>query len=87
MEFIYFLRETVYLLLLVIQTAMLARAILSWIPIDENGKVTSFLYMLTEPIIIPVRMIFNRFDFFRNSPLDISFFIAGMILAFILMVL
>ena len=86
-EFLYFLRETVYIILIVIDLAMLVRVFLSWLPIDEDGKITNFVYFLTEPVIIPVRIICNRFDFLRTCPLDVPFFITGMILIFLLMVL
>ena len=42
---------------MVIDLAMLVRVFLSWIPIDEDGKITNFVYFLTEPVILPVRMI------------------------------
>ncbi|MBQ2825856.1 MAG: YggT family protein [Clostridia bacterium] len=87
MEFLYFLRETVYIIIMVIDLAMLVRVFLSWIPIDEDGKITNFVYFLTEPVILPVRMICNRFDFLRTCPLDVSFFITGILLTFLMMVL
>ncbi len=56
-----------------LQLAMLIRAILSWFPLDES-KFETFLYAITEPIIYPARVLFNRFDSTRNIPLDIPFF-------------
>lgn len=88
MPFIYIIRELVYLFISVLQFAMLARAVLSWIPmIDGDGKMgefldklASFLYFLTEPIIIPFRKLFDKFDSLRSFPLDIPFFVAFLVI-------
>ena len=44
----YVLMTTVRVLLIAIQLLMLARAILSWLPLDEDNPVEEFLYTLTE---------------------------------------
>ena len=87
MPFIYIIRELVYLFISVIQFAMLARAIFSWIPMSGDGKMgefldklAGFLYFLTEPIIIPFRKLFDKFDSLRSFPLDIPFFVAFLVI-------
>lgn len=73
-------------MLSVIQLAMMIRAILSWLPIDDN-KFTDFLYGLTEPIIYPIRALFVRMNWFQQSPLDMAFFITFLILSLLTSVL
>ncbi len=60
--------------------AMLARALLSWAPFDEENRLVGLLYMITEPFIFPVRSLLERFEFFRSFPLDLSFTITSMLL-------
>ena len=58
----------------VLQLAMFARAILSWIPGADENKLGDFLYALTEPFIMPIRAILDRIPLFHGFPLDMSFF-------------
>ena len=78
--------DVVVLLLSVIQLAMLARAILSWFPIDSN-RFTDFLYGITEPFIFPIRKLFEKMNWFQNIPIDMSFMTAYLILFIVLMIL
>ena len=32
---------------------MLARAVVSWLPVDEDHPIINFLYTVTEPVIMP----------------------------------
>lgn len=67
----------VRVLIFAIDSAMFVRAILSWFIMDEEGgPFVTFLYAITEPIILPIRLLFDRMGWFRDSPLDIPFFIA-----------
>lgn len=63
--------------------AMLARVILSFLMMGEDSKIAMFLYAITEPFIIPVRMLFDRFGWFEGTPLDMSFFFTTLILCMI----
>ena len=38
-----------------IQYLIIARILLSWIPININSKLKGFMYNLTEPLLSPVR--------------------------------
>ena len=78
--------NVVVLLLTVIQFAMLARAILSWFPMEPN-RFTDFLYGITEPFIYPVRALFERMGWFRNLPIDISFMVAYLLISLVVMFL
>lgn len=72
-EVVYVFVQSVYILLSAIQLLMLARAITSWIPMDEESKLGMFLYMATEPLIAPVRTLLDRIPAVRNMPIDIAF--------------
>lgn len=67
-------------ILMILQIAMLVRAVMSWFPMGEN-IVSDIAYAITEPVIIPVRRFMERFESVRNFPIDISFFITFMIIS------
>lgn len=64
------------------QLLMLVRAVMSWFPGAEDGAFYTAVYCFTEPLIIPVRFILDRFESVRNFPLDLSFFVTFFILSF-----
>jgi YggT family protein len=74
-------------LLYVINFAMLLRAVLSWLPLDEDNRLLSAVCMITEPIIYPVRVWLDRFEALRNFPLDISFLVTTMLIFVALMLI
>ena len=79
----YVISRVVYYFIEAIEFAMLARAILSWIPLDDDNPIDDFITAITEPFIYPVRVLLERFDAFQNSPIDVSFFITYIILIII----
>ncbi|MBO4979139.1 MAG: YggT family protein [Clostridia bacterium] len=83
MYVLYMAARLVTLLLWVLEIAMLLRAIASWIPALDGMKWMDIVYMLTEPLVVPVRAIFERFALFRNSPIDFSFVIAFLLLGMV----
>ena len=85
--FIYFIVNLVRILLFIVQAAMLFRAILSWFFMEDDNRVMSILYAVTEPFIIPVRALFEKMGWFRNLPVDISFFVTYILLSIIGMML
>lgn len=70
-------------MLVVLQILMFARAIMSWIMADEDNAFIKFVNTVTDPIIIPVRMVLEKIEFIRNMPIDISFFVAYILLVII----
>ena len=78
--------NVVVLLLMAVQLAMLLRAILSWFPMDSN-RLTDFLYSITEPFIYPIRLLFERLNWFQSLPIDMSFMITYILLSVIIMLL
>lgn len=61
---------------------MFARVLLSWLPIDEN-KISTFLIAITEPIVVPVRLIFHKLGWEDDLPIDIPFLVAFILLSII----
>jgi len=86
-QLVYVVTTTVKCLIGLLQFLMLIRAILSWIPMDEDNKINTFLYAVTEPVIMPVRMIIERFGWFEGLPIDMSFFITFILLSILEMFL
>ena len=80
------LQNTVVLILTALQLAMLVRAIMSWFPGDSN-KFENFLYAITEPLILPVRKLFERLNWFQELPIDVSFFVTYLLLSLVLVLL
>lgn len=79
-------KSTVSIILVALQLAMTARAILSWFPIEPNKFIT-FLNIVTEPIVYPVRKLFEKMNWFQGIPLDMSFMTTYMIISIVLLFL
>lgn len=60
-------------LIKLISICMFIRAILSWFNVNANNPIIKFLYVVTEPAIVPMRKLFQKMNWFQNTPLDISF--------------
>ncbi len=77
---IYVITNIVSLFIAALQLMMMFRAILSWLPVDDDSDVANFLFAMTEPVIWPVRMLLDRFEALRGLPIDISFLVAFLLL-------
>lgn len=73
------LRRTLAAMITVVDIALLLRAILSWFDPTGENRFASFLFILTEPFILPVRRLFERFHWMENSPIDVPFFVVVII--------
>lgn len=60
----------------VLNVALLASAVLSWINPMADGPLASFLYAVTEPIILPFRKLFEKKNWFAGFPIDMPFLFA-----------
>ena len=78
---LYVIQKILVLLLMAVQLAMLARAVLSWFPVEN--RIVDFLYTVTEPFIYPVRILFERMNWFQNLPIDISFMVSYLLISLI----
>ena len=68
-------------LIFCLEIAMLLRAILSWLPINEENRFAGWLYFITEPIIAPVRALFDKMGWFSDLPLDMPFLFTYLLLS------
>jgi len=80
--FIYLTVTTVNLVVNILQLCMFARAILSFLPLEES-PLSALLVFITEPVILPVRRICGHFGIGDGLPIDIPFFITAILLIFI----
>ena len=64
----------------IITLAMMVRAIMSWF-LDESNAIHGFFISITEPFIIPVRMLLDKLSIGRGMPIDISFLVTFLILS------
>ncbi len=51
---------------------MLARVVISWLPIDRNNKYVDLLYRITEPVLAPIRRMLDRTPLGGSSTFDFS---------------
>lgn len=77
---LYVISTTVHLMLSMVMISMTARAILSWFVNPEESKLYAITYMISEPIIMPVRLLFYKLNWFQRTPMDISFLITYLLL-------
>ena len=70
------IRNIALALLSALDIAMFGRAILSWIDPMGDGPLSSILYTITEPIILPFRKLFEKMNWFVGMPIDMAFFFA-----------
>ena len=75
------LGNTVLTLLSALEICMLVRAVLSWFPIRDDNPILRFVEMVTEPLIAPIRALLDRTGWFRNFPLDMSFFVTFLLIS------
>ncbi len=83
----YVFTQFVRVFISVLQFLMMVRAIMSWLPFDEDSPLINFVMLITEPVVVPFRLILNRIDAVNELPIDISFFLAFISLGVIQMLL
>ncbi len=64
MQYIY---NAIDLVLKIFEAALIARVLLSWLPISRNNKLIDLLYAITEPVLAPIRNMLSRSRFMSNS--------------------
>ena len=67
--------------------ALLIRVVLFWIPLDEDNKIDSFFYAITEPVIIPMRLLLDRFESIRMMQIDIPLLLTAIVISILSTVL
>lgn len=53
----------------VLNLAIVARILLSWIPVDRNNRLVVFLYEITDPILGPIRRVMPSMGGLDLSPM------------------
>jgi uncharacterized protein YggT (Ycf19 family) len=81
-----FIKNLIVVLLTAVQFAMLIRAVLSWFPLDSN-KFVDFIHAVTEPFVQPMRLLFEKFNWFQSLPIDVSFLASYIVISMVLMLL
>ncbi len=76
----YIFERTIILLIDVLLFAMFVRAILSWFDPMHEWRLSGFLTMITEPVILPIRILCDKMHWFEGVPLDIPFMLSWLIL-------
>lgn len=84
---VYLVLQSALLFIDIITIAMFARMIVGWFMMGEQNGITAFLYVVTEPVIMPVRALCNRLGVFRGLPFDMPFFITSVLLMVVSIVL
>lgn len=56
-----------------ISLLLLVRAVLSWIPPVRDTKIYAVIGMLTEPFLMPFRLLFDRLGIGQGFFIDLSF--------------
>lgn len=77
---LYVIMLCVVIFIYVVDIAMLGRAVLSWFTMGEQTRIGAFLYVVTEPLILPVRNLCARFGWFQGLPMDMPFLITSMLM-------
>ncbi len=78
---LYIIARVAQLLLGFVELAMLLRMILSWFITDDGNRFMLFLYVVTEPFILPIRVICRMFGLADDFPIDIPFSITFILLS------
>lgn len=66
-----------------IKYAILARVIISWLPVSRDNQLIRLLYQITEPILAPARKILEKSAIGKNTMMDFSPILAFLIIAII----
>ena len=67
------LYHTLSAMLTILWLALFLRAIFSWFDPTGEGWFSGLLYMITEPMIHPIRVLFEKMNWFQGTPLDVPF--------------
>ncbi len=78
-----FIVSLISLALSALQFLLMIRAVLSWLPFDDSSPFVNFIIVITEPFVFPVRQLLEKINFFSDLPIDLSLFVAYLLLIFV----
>lgn len=73
MELTAFIQSFVFILVTILQIAIIGRSVISWFPVDPRSPLVSILHEVTEPILAPLRRIVPRVGMFDLTPMAAIF--------------
>lgn len=79
----YLVYQAISIIFTIIEFAVLARVIISWIPVQRESRLITLLYQVTEPILAPIRGMIERSSFGKNMMFDISPIIAFLLIGLV----
>lgn len=74
--------DAINLVLKVFEFTLLARVLISWLPVSRDNKFIDLLYAVTEPVLSPIRNMLSRSALMNSSAFSMMDF--SPIVAFIL---
>jgi len=80
---IFVIQSLIVILIDVLLLAMFVRAILSWFDPMQEGRLSGFLVMVTEPVILPIRVLCDKNHWFEGLPMDMPFMLSWLLLMLI----
>ncbi len=80
---LYLLIASVRLILSVWYLLFIISAVLSWLP-DIDNAFTDFVFSVTEPVLAPIRDLFDRLGVSSALPIDLSFLVVMILLSIVL---
>ncbi len=90
----YAIYKAVDLVLKIFEFALIARVLLSWLPISKSNKLVDLLYMITEPVLGPIRGLLRKSSLLNNSMLSmidlspiVAFILCGVVRNLVIMFL
>ena len=81
--FIYILAKTVQIFLSIISFAMLLRVLLQFFVDVNKSRFYALCVTLTEPVIVPFRLLFAKLNIAQRTPIDVPFIVAYFALSII----
>ncbi|MBR6681725.1 MAG: YggT family protein [Clostridia bacterium] len=81
------IKVIVHLFVYAMETFLLIRVIMSWIPGSDDNAFGNFIYTVTEPLVGAVRNLLYRIRALRELPIDFSVLVSCFLLNFLLMLI
>ena len=87
MGLLQFIATVISILLDLVMTTMMIRVLLSFFIDGEGNSFFAFIFFVTEIFVTPVRFILAKLHLFEDTPIDIAFTLAYILLALTRMML
>lgn len=71
--FLYIAVTTVRIFIDFLQLALLANAVISWLPLDDDNAFVVLLEGICAPVLYPARLLVEKSETLSSLPIDISY--------------